>query len=76
MGVLWAAQWHSHNKLDGHFRHILYDENCLPALFRTRSKAREWINVNYGYIRIRPDLRQEPHGWRIPVAIRVKIEEI
>jgi hypothetical protein len=43
------------------------------VLFRTRQKAREYINEKYGYIRTRPDLRVEPHGWRIPTAIKVDV---
>lgn len=71
MGI-WAAQWHSRNKIDGDRKHICY-ENGLPALFRTRREAREYINRKYGYIRTRPDLKEEPHGWRLPSAIKVEI---
>ena len=69
---LWAAQWHSKNNLDGERRHICY-ENCLPKLFRRRSECREWVKLRYGYIANRPDLRDEPHGWRTPQAIRVVV---
>lgn len=69
---LWAGEWHSRNNLDGETRHLLY-ENYLPKVFRTRRQCREWINENYGYIRDREDLRQEPHGWRLPRAVKVEI---
>jgi len=69
---IWAAEWHSKNRLDGERRHIIYD-NCLPALFRTRRECREFIKDTYGYIAERPDLQIEPHGWRVPHAIKVKI---
>ncbi len=75
MKKLWAVRWHSRNKLDGDTKHILY-ENCLPMLFRTRKEARVWIENKYGYIRSRPDLRGEPHGWRLPKAIKVVIIEL
>ena len=75
MANLWAGQWHTKNKLDGETKHILY-ENCLPMLFHTRREAREYINKKYGYIRTRPDLRAEPHGWRLPTAVKVKVEII
>lgn len=71
---LWAAQWHSKNSLDGDTRHII-NENCLPKLFRTRQTCRNWIKEKYGYIKDRKDLRAEPHGWRLPVAIKVKVKE-
>jgi hypothetical protein len=48
-------------------------EHCLPVLFRTRAEARRWIEANHGYIRRRPDLQREPHGWRMPIAVRVEV---
>jgi len=72
MANLWAAEWHSKNLLDGERRHIIYN-NCLPALFRTRRECREFIKDKYGYIAERPDLRDEPHGWLLPQAVKVII---
>ena len=72
MKILWAAEWHSNCLLDGERRYII-NENCLPALFRTRKKCREFIESSYGYIANRPDLRAEPHGWTMPQAIKVEI---
>lgn len=72
MENLWAAQWHSESKLDGERRHIIYD-NFQPALFRTRQECRWFIKRKYGYIANRPDLQAEPHGWRVPQAVKVKI---
>jgi len=69
---IWAVQWHSHNRISGDYRHICL-EHCLPVLFKTRRKAREYITEKYGYIAGRPDLKGEPHGWRMPQAIKVKI---
>ena len=72
MTNLWAGEWHSKNNLDGERRHILY-ENLLPALFRTRHECRAYIKDKYGYIAGRRDLRDEPHGWRMPQAVKVKL---
>ena len=74
MANLWAAQWYSKNHLDGERRHILY-RDCLPALFRTRRECRAFIKDRYGYIKEREDLRRQPHGWRLPRAIKVKVVE-
>ena len=71
--TIWAGEWRSRNMLDGETRHIIY-EDCLPKLFRTRRKCREYIQGRYGYIALRPDLRKEPHGWRVPRAIKVRVE--
>jgi hypothetical protein len=70
--MIWAAQWHSRNKLDGDNKHFLY-EGYLPKLFRTRQQCRDYIKEKYGYISQRPDLRAEPHGWRLPQAVKVII---
>ncbi len=42
-------------------------------LFRTRAECRAWIDEHYGYIRTRADLRAEPHGWRMPRAVKVRV---
>jgi len=71
---IWAAEWRSNCLLDGETRYIIYDRGFLPVLFRTRRECREFIKERYGYIATRPDLQAEPYGWRVPRAIKVKIE--
>jgi len=73
---LWAMRWKSKNKLDGASEHFcLFDlrETHFPTLFRTRREALEWRDEKYGYIRQREDLRSEPHGWRLPSVMRVRV---
>lgn len=70
--LLWGAFWQSRNAQEGHIKHPLYRDG-VPALFRTRREAREWIESRYGYIRNRPDLRAEPHGWRMPIPVKAGI---
>ena len=70
--TLWSLLWYSNNKLDGVRTHIIY-EGCLPVLFRTRAKARAYAIKHYGYIRERKDLRSEPHGWRMPRTVKVRV---
>lgn len=72
MAALWAGLWQSKNKIDGSREHILC-ENTKPQLFRTKKECKEWIDKRCGYIKNRKDLRSEPHGWRMPVPVRVKI---
>lgn len=72
-GVRWAALWRSDNELDGKREHIMFDQ-LMPKLFHTRQQARDWIAERYGYIKERPDLRGEPHGWKMPVPVRVKVQ--
>jgi hypothetical protein len=71
----WGALWHSRNRLDGVSEHLLWTEgdSALPALFRTRREVRAWIRARYGYIATRPDLRREPHGWRVPRPVQVAV---
>lgn len=72
MGNHWGVEWHSKDRLDGDRRYIMWD-NCLPLMFPTRQLARDYIVRRYGYIRHRLDLRREPHGWRVPQAVRIKV---
>lgn len=68
----WAILWRSENRLDGLSEHLVLDpRGRLPLLFKTRAEARQHIAGHWGYIRHRPDLRAEPHGWRMPLAVRV-----
>ena len=69
----WAAMWRSKTATEGKVRFLMYGEERLPVLFRTRREAREWIKEEYGYIATRRDLRDEPHGWRMPVPVRVRV---
>ena len=70
--MLWGLLWRSKNKLNGITEHLIY-RNCVPLIFRTRKQAREWADTHYGYIRNRPDLRREPHGWRLPKPVKIEI---
>ena len=70
---LWGVLWISENKLDGVTRHLVRS-CCKPVLFTTRAQARRYIEENYGYIRTRKDLRDPPHGWLMPVPVKVTVE--
>ena len=69
--TVWALQWNSKNCRP----HLLHSE-ALPCLFRTRDEARKYANERLGYIKRRPDLREDPHGWRMPTPIRVVITKV
>jgi len=74
--LAWAVEWHSVNRLDGDRRHLQWSPESGPGdfrLFRTRRACRAYIEERYGYARDREDLRAEPHGWRIPRAVRVTV---
>ena len=68
---VWGAMWQQSNRRDGRQKHLICKDG-VPPLFRTRAEAREWIEKSYGCIRTRADLRAEPHGWRMPRAVRVR----
>jgi hypothetical protein len=75
----WAVEWHSWNRLDGHQRHLVWDYGTHPGafkLYRTRRECRAFIEERYGYIRDRPDLLGEPHGWFMPRAVRVEVNRL
>jgi len=44
-----------------------------PLLYRTRAECRTAIEIMFGYFRERPDLRAEPHGWKMPRPVKVKV---
>jgi hypothetical protein len=68
--------WHDDSELDGCRRYLIWNHEEGPGafrLFRTRREAREYIERRYGYIRHRPDLRAQPHGWHMPTAVPVRV---
>ena len=62
----WGISWVSKG-VDG--RHLLW-KNCRPLFFDTKKKAKSYIDINYGYIKYRTDLRTKPHLWRMPKPVR------
>ncbi len=67
-GLLWVQRGRFANE------HLIYGDNCLPAMFRTRQEARAWAIRHYGFIRDRADLRAPPHEWRMPRPVRVAVK--
>jgi hypothetical protein len=70
--VRWAVQWYSRNRLDGTRKGWMWEDGG-PLLFRSRREARAYVRQKYGYIATRHDLRTEPHGWRLPRAVKVSV---
>jgi hypothetical protein len=64
----WSVLWRSRNQLDGDTQRLMHG-----VVFNTRREARAYVSQKYGYIRHRPDLRRDPHGWRMPKVVRVII---
>ena len=81
--MAWAIKWRSENRLDGKTEHLMGlwpDYSRLAnvsgyhrAVFRTRQQARDFNNKHNGYIRNRPDLQREPHGWKMPIVVKVSV---
>lgn len=77
----WAIEWRSDNRIDGATRHFIHDQTKSVGtgsrfgvlLFSTRAAARSYRQEEFGYIRERPDLRAEPHGWKFPQIVRVRV---
>ncbi|MDP3740320.1 MAG: hypothetical protein Q8R02_23235 [Hyphomonadaceae bacterium] len=67
----WAIQWRSANRLDGYKTHLMADETGLPLMFATRALGRAFAKKRYWFFRTRPDLTTEPHGWKMPRAVKV-----
>ena len=73
---MWAVKWRIRNRIDGDNSHLIRDPIGIVKLFKTRLEARAYAQLKYGYIKLRPDLQREPHGWRFPTAVTVEVVEI
>ena len=69
--IWWGVEWRAQNRFDDTDRHLAWEYDV--RLFRTRRECRDFIEQEFGYIKTRPDLQTEPHGWRMPVAVRVGV---
>ena len=73
----WAILRRSDNNLDGYTEWLAGDweyGNYLGVkLFHTRREARKWCQDRHGYIKNRPDLLAEPHGWKPAKVVRVSV---
>lgn len=70
-GEAWAIIWRSRNR-DGYQESMVRGADGFPMFFHTRADAREWRQERYGYIKERPDLRAQPHGWLWPDVRKVR----
>lgn len=68
--VCWAVRWHTRDGPE----HFIIKGYLTPHLFSTREEARWFISENYEYCRDRKDLRQPPHNWRMPQAVKVRVQ--
>ena len=83
MSCGWAIQWTRDCRLDGFRQFLTGMAGLSPApdhlagytilVFKSRAAALAHIETYYAYLRKRPDLRGEPHGWRMPKAVRVNV---
>jgi hypothetical protein len=69
----WAVQWRAQSRLDGKRERFFVWNGTLPHLFMTRRACRDFIKAQWGYIAEREDLRREPHGWKMPRPVRVRV---
>ncbi len=72
----WGILWREDSQLDG-YREFLVGDPDTPTkrlLFSSRKAARTACEARYGYISQRADLRAEPHGWKMPKVVKVRIE--
>lgn len=72
----WALKWRQKNMLDGKREHLMlkhFPSIGFNGLFDTRQEARDFRDANYGYIKRRPDLLAEPHGWKMPQVVKARL---
>ncbi len=68
----WGLKWLAKSRLDGRTEHLIWKDG-EPLVFKTRREARNHAANRFGYIKDRPDLHAEPHGWTFPQVVRVEI---
>ena len=73
--ALWGILWRQENKLEGRRQYLLYRDR-MPYLASTRMEARKIINFHWAYLNYRDDLRREPHGWKMPIPVKVRLEMV
>lgn len=76
--IAWGILERSENRLDGKREWLSTNDWCSDAvvrtrLFATRQEARKVCDKEFGYIKERADLRAEPHGWKTPKIVKVKV---
>lgn len=69
--MMWGILWRSQNRLDGKTERLV--GGVPPVVFQYKREAASYIKEHYGYIANRADLRVEPHGWRMPKPVRVRL---
>ncbi len=72
----WALKWRSENRLDGKYEYIMWQWWTGGGLYKTRQEARAALKKEWGYLQNRPDLQREPHGWKMPKVVKVKMSAI
>jgi len=83
----WAIKHVTDSRLDGHrewlegnarFSVPACVAGCHKVVYKTRAEARRHIRLHHGYMKKGSYLRTNPHGWKMPVAVRCRItvEEI
>jgi len=74
----WAILERSRCRLDGYREWLRHDHTApapiLPMLFATRDAARAEARRKNDWLRTRPDLTREPHGWLPARVVRLHIE--
>lgn len=70
----WGVKWSTTAKcIDGKTEHLYGVGKVNGLMFATRADTRQYISLNWGYIKTRSDLRDHPHGWNMPKAVRISV---
>jgi hypothetical protein len=80
--VSWGILWRENSRLDGKREMLIGCASIVcprelsgytTIAFKTRSEARGYIKMRFGYIAKRSDLRAEPYGWKMPRVVKINI---
>ena len=71
--VRWGIKWRQRTENGGWKTHIMGGPTG-PICFLKKRDALAYIRSEYAYLRTRKDLRRAPHWWRMPHAVRIRID--
>ena len=66
----WGLLWQSRTQRGVYREHLMFQDGRF-LMFQDRKHARAYAAEKYGYIKRRPDLRCEPHGWKMPQPVKL-----
>ena len=81
MKTFWAIKWPGWQastaiNMSDTDEFIVHSLARIPLLFPTRKLARKYIGDFYSHVKLRAQLKKPPYNLKMPVAVKVRVEEV